>query len=108
MITIIGKSIQKLIAEPDIPAKTIKKKSTHIIAEPYSGSGDFTIANLMYHLELSHSAVHARMMPSRKRRRIPPPDGAAPWTWQPATAYEYLRKYQPKHLRESRGNDSPA
>lgn len=95
MITIIGKSIPKLIAKPDIPAKTIKKKSTHLIAEPYTGSDKYRIQNFMFDLPLSHSAVHERMKPYRIRRRIPPPDGKDPWVWwHPQTALEYLQKYK--------------
>jgi|SRR5450759_5695228 hypothetical protein len=99
MITINGKSIPKLIAKPLILAEPTKIKSTHLIAAPFTGSftepGRFTIANWMYHLNLSHSAVHERMKPYRQRRRIPPPDGYDPWAWwHPQTALEYLQKYK--------------
>lgn len=108
MITINGKIIPKLIANPLVPSEPKRKRRTHVDPEPYAGSGDFTVANMMYHLDLSHSAVNDRTKPTRKRRRIPTPDGAAPWTWQIATALEYLRRFQPKHLRESRGITPPA
>jgi hypothetical protein len=46
--------------------KPKKKKSTHLKAETYTGSftepGKFRKANWMYYLNLSHSAIHARMM----------------------------------------------
>ena len=89
------------------PAKQKKKRRTHVAAEPYSGSGDFTIANWMFYLELSHSAVHAHLKPTCKRRRLPQPDGSAPFTWMPETAWEYLKKYLSRSL-ERRGITPPA
>jgi len=102
-VTIKGKFIPKMIATPFVPAKPIKKKSTHVIEQCYLGSftepGKFRVANWMYYLDLSHSAVRERMRPY-SRRRIPPPDGkdgsvgkkTKEW-WHPATAFEYLKKY---------------
>ena len=102
-MTITFKINQPVQNETPVPAKLKKKRRTHVEPEPYRGSGDFTLANFMYYLDLSHSAVHARTSPTCKRRRIPPPDGSANLTWLLATALEYLRKYQLNHLRESRG-----
>ena len=74
-----------------ILAKPKRKRSTHLIAEPYTGSGKFRKANFMYHLGLSHSAVHARMKHFH-RHPMPPPEGFDPWAWwNPQDAWEYIR-----------------
>jgi len=78
------------------PAPPKKKRSTHVKAEVYGGSGDFTIANWMYYLNLCHSAVNARTKTTRYRRGIPPSDGSSPWTWKPETAFECLKTLKPK------------
>jgi hypothetical protein len=107
-MTITFKNSQPVKNETPVPSEPKRKRRTHIEPEPYSGSGDFTLANFIYHLDLSHSAVHARTSPSCKRRRISPPDGSNPWTWKLATALEYLRKYQLNYLKESRGIAAPS
>jgi hypothetical protein len=63
------------------PIHPKKKKSGHTKARPYPGSldepGRFRVANWMYILNRSHSAVYARLNPHH-RHPLPPPDGHDP------------------------------
>ncbi len=107
-MTVTIKKEQPEPVQTPVPAEPKTKRRTHVEAEPYSGSGVFTISNWMYYLGRSHSAVHARMKPSCKYRRLPPPDGgSSPFTWKPETAWLYLNRCL-SWLLQHRGIAPPA
>lgn len=76
------------------PSKHKKTKSGHTTAKPYRGSlnepGRFRVANWMSLLDISHSALYARMKYYHKYP-LPPADGHDPRPfWNTETVRKYL------------------